>query len=91
MAEDKSDNLKLRNNYALTDSFVVKSHQIDINYLKDNNISINYISPADSANTSEHITANNDPENAHSMWWLNTRRRCHKHTNVKRKLARRKH
>ncbi|WNC70740.1 hypothetical protein RGQ13_11420 [Thalassotalea psychrophila] len=26
----------------------------------------------------------------HSMWWLNTRRRCHKHATIKRSYIRRK-
>ncbi|TRX56334.1 hypothetical protein [Thalassomonas sp. M1454] len=51
--------------------------------LKDENQSLN-------SNVSDEIEQA-DTDNHSSMWWLNIRRRCHKHNNLKRNLIRRKH
>lgn len=45
--------------------------------------------------SSNKIAQNEDSFDAdhdqHSMWWLNVRRRCHKHSSIKRSHIRRKH
>lgn len=54
------------------------------NLIEDNhtlNNSVAVPSPEGAAAEEEHS----------SMWWLNIRRRCHKHTTIKRHNTRRKH
>ena len=51
--------------------------------LKDENQSLN----TNICNDIEHSQNEEHP----SMWWLNIRRRCHKHSTIKRNHIRRKH
>lgn len=36
-----------------------------------------------------NLTMSLEKSEGHSMWWLNTRRRCHKHSTIKRSYIRR--
>lgn len=60
------------------------NEQLRDNYLVTSVEFSQYISSADSPSANTSINAE-----THCMWWLYTRRRCHKHSSIKRNYIRR--
>ncbi|WOH38068.1 hypothetical protein RI844_02185 [Thalassotalea fonticola] len=60
------------------------NEQLRDNYLVTSVEFAQHISPLESS--SADISINDE---THNMWWLNTRRRCHKHSSLKRNYIRR--
>lgn len=77
MSEDKSDNEKLRDK--LHQPLHWASESISP---KANNLCLDHIMPEED---SGHRQESNN------LWWLNTRRRCHRNATIKRNTLRRKH
>ena len=104
MAEDKSDNAQLRNSFYSEDPLLtlelINQRLSKLNastgaetstIATDTSAKISRITTFSKSSAQNQI--DNDPNNNqdHSLWWLNTRRRCHKHINKKRSIIRRKH